>query len=144
MTSHLLRRFGRISLRLQAIIVILACCVTFRVDCMEDSHTQVISLKMLDLDLPSLAFVGDTIKLRCLFELETNKLGDKKSSSIREINLSNSNREKTNNNSGSVDKVYSIKWYKNNQEFYRYMAYEYPKKQALPTRGINVDVSSLS
>jgi len=40
-----------------------------------------------------------------------------------------------------TDSLYSIKWYKNNVEFYRYIPRDWPRGQFLPHKGIHVDVS---
>ena len=39
------------------------------------------------------------------------------------------------------DTLYSVKWYKNDQEFYRYVPNDRPKLQVFKTDGIQVDVS---
>lgn len=39
------------------------------------------------------------------------------------------------------DRLYSVKWYKNNVEFYRYIPRDWPPGQFLPHRGVRVDVS---
>ena len=39
------------------------------------------------------------------------------------------------------DRLYSVKWYKNNVEFYRFVPRDWPPGQFLPHKGIRVDVS---
>ncbi|KAH6930551.1 hypothetical protein HPB50_014717 [Hyalomma asiaticum] len=39
------------------------------------------------------------------------------------------------------DDLYSVKWYKNNTEFFRYLPSEIPPGQAYDLPGVNVDVS---
>lgn len=39
------------------------------------------------------------------------------------------------------DDLYSVKWYKGRQEFYRYVPKELPHIKVFPIFGINVDVS---
>ncbi len=41
------------------------------------------------------------------------------------------------------DTLYSVKWYKDDQEFYRYVPNDRPKLQVFKTEGISVDVSTL-
>lgn len=41
------------------------------------------------------------------------------------------------------DTLYSVKWYKDDQEFYRYVPNDRPKLQVFKTDGIQVDVSEL-
>lgn len=38
--------------------------------------------------------------------------------------------------------LYTVKWYKGQSEFYRYLPKELPNTQVFPLPGINVDVSS--
>lgn len=40
------------------------------------------------------------------------------------------------------DDLYSVKWYKGRQEFYRYVPKELPHIKVFPMYGINVDVST--
>lgn len=37
--------------------------------------------------------------------------------------------------------LYAIKWYKDEREFFRYLAQDWPHKQVLPLEGLHVDVS---
>ncbi|XP_054167273.1 uncharacterized protein LOC128964661 [Oppia nitens] len=39
------------------------------------------------------------------------------------------------------EKLYSVKWYKNDEEFYRYVPADFPPAQYLPMPGIRVDLS---
>lgn len=39
------------------------------------------------------------------------------------------------------DDLYSVKWYKGRQEFFRYVPKEHPHTKEFPVQGINVDVS---
>ncbi|GBM18745.1 hypothetical protein AVEN_44304-1 [Araneus ventricosus] len=39
------------------------------------------------------------------------------------------------------DRLYSIKWYRNDVEFYRYVPNDWPPGQFLPLPGVRVDVS---
>lgn len=43
--------------------------------------------------------------------------------------------------SGEPEVLYAIKWYKDEREFFRYLAQDRPHKQWLPTEGVLVDVS---
>ncbi|KAH6929990.1 hypothetical protein HPB50_007930 [Hyalomma asiaticum] len=40
------------------------------------------------------------------------------------------------------DELYSVKWYKNNREFFRYLPNENPPGQAYKLSGVHVDVSA--
>ncbi|GBM04304.1 hypothetical protein AVEN_146183-1 [Araneus ventricosus] len=39
------------------------------------------------------------------------------------------------------DKLYSVKWYKDDVEFYRYVPNDWPPGQFLPLQGVRVDLS---
>ena len=40
------------------------------------------------------------------------------------------------------DTLYSVKWYKDDREFYRYVPNDRPRLQVFDTKGIHVDVSN--
>ena len=42
------------------------------------------------------------------------------------------------------DILYSVKWYKDDLEFYRFVPNDRPKLQVFPQKGIHVDVSNLN
>lgn len=67
-------------------------------------------LKLIMLEVPSPSYVGESVELSCIYELES-------------------------------DKLYSVKWYKNDVEFYRYVPKDWPPGQFLPISGIRVDLS---
>lgn len=69
------------------------------------------ALKDVVLKMPPVARVGGTVTLRCLYDLED-------------------------------DKLYAVKWYRGNFEFYRAMPHENPPKQAFPYPDFHVDVST--
>lgn len=41
-----------------------------------------------------------------------------------------------------TDQLYTVKWYKGRQEFFRYVPKELPNTKVFPLPGINVDVSA--
>ncbi|XP_077565013.1 uncharacterized protein LOC144180558 [Haemaphysalis longicornis] len=67
-------------------------------------------LRLLRLDVPSVARSGDPIWLNCSYDLER-------------------------------DQLYSVKWYKNNVEIYRYLPSETPRTKVYNMPGIHIDVS---
>ncbi|CAG2103736.1 unnamed protein product [Medioppia subpectinata] len=71
---------------------------------------NIISLRLIMLDVPSPSYVGESVELTCSYDL-----GD--------------------------DRLYSVKWYKNDVEFYRYVPKDWPPGQFLPMPGIRVDLS---
>lgn len=43
---------------------------------------------------------------------------------------------------GDADKLYSVKWYKDNEEFYRYVPRSDTVKQSFKVEGVRVEVSA--
>lgn len=68
-------------------------------------------LHNLEINVPSAVLVGETVTLECSWELE---------------------EEET---------LYSVKWYRGREEFYRYIPKELPHTRVFPLRGIDVDIS---
>lgn len=60
--------------------------------------------------VPMAVAPGDTVTLRCAYDLEG-------------------------------DPLYTVKWYKSRQEFFRYVPKELPHTRVFPLPGVNVDVS---
>ncbi|KAH6931050.1 hypothetical protein HPB50_021989 [Hyalomma asiaticum] len=67
-------------------------------------------LRLLRLDVPSVARRGEPVWLNCSYDLES-------------------------------DQLYSVKWYKNNVEIYRYLPSETPRVKVYNMPGIHIDVS---
>lgn len=65
-------------------------------------------LKILEMVAPTHKLVGDSVLLRCKFDMEG-------------------------------DTLYSVKWYRNEQEFFRYVPNDRPKLQIFPQEGIRVE-----
>lgn len=124
------------------------------------------ALKMINFDAPDSAFQGDTIHLSCFFTLQnghqqtldpsqsrpaSKKFKSNLSSIVNDGNSTTSTRERLEVNSKSfipelsnaVEQLYAVKWYKDEREFFRYLAQDWPRKQALPVEGLFIDVSPL-
>lgn len=69
-------------------------------------------VELIGVDIPEQEEVNRDVSLKCLFELHLSAL------------------------------LYSVKWYKDGSEFYRYLPGEIPPAQAFPLPGISVNVSS--
>jgi len=72
----------------------------------------VLSLKLVRVSVPQYKVRGDMAVLECQYEL------------------------------GGVDKLYSVKWYKDNEEFYRYVPRSDTIKQSFKVEGVRVEVSA--
>ena len=66
---------------------------------------------MFRVDVPQHAFHGDSVTLKCQFRLDRNQ------------------------------RLYSVRWYKDNEEFFRYLPRFRPQIVAHMVEGVNVDVS---
>ncbi|XP_025017516.1 uncharacterized protein LOC107366341 isoform X2 [Tetranychus urticae] len=69
------------------------------------------SIRISMLDVPSPTILGEAVELTCSYELEPDL------------------------------KLYSVKWYKDGVEFYRYVPNDYPAAQTLPIEGIKVELA---
>lgn len=74
--------------------------------------TGAVSLRLVDIRIPSHAVRNQSARLECHFEMDGETL-------------------------------YSVKWYKDGNEFYRYVPRDMPPTQTFPLPGVSVDVSSL-
>lgn len=83
------------------------------------------ALNIINLDAPSTAFVGETIKLTCSFKLYSKNDISNDSSLFDRLDES----------------LYAVKWYLNKREFYRYIVTDWPKKLAITDSGLDIDVS---
>lgn len=106
-----------------------------------------LAFKMINLDSPGSAFVGDSIKLSCLYTLGPDSVASPNVPSImrhsREpsIGVTGSTLPSTGQLATS-ESLYAIKWYKDEAEFFRFLAHDMPRKLALAVAGIQVDVSN--
>ena len=71
-----------------------------------------LSLKLVRVSVPQYKVRGDMALLECQYEL------------------------------GGADKLYSVKWYKDNEEFYRYVPRSDTVKQSFKVEGVRVEVSA--
>lgn len=69
-----------------------------------------VGLKLLRVQVPTVALRGEGVLLQCLYDLEG-------------------------------DSLYSVKWYKDNEEFFRYVPKANPVLHSYRLEGIKVDVS---
>ena len=80
---------------------------------------------MLELEVPSHKLVGDEATLECRYVNQ------------KDLDISNANVFRFDMES---DRLYSVKWYRNEQEFYRFVPNDRPKLQIFPQNGIRVEV----
>lgn len=110
------------------------------------------ALRMINLDAPQVALQGDTIKLSCSFTLAGETADsllardedDQETGSSRhedEAHHRIQTRARDESQPYLSEQLYAIKWYKDEREFFRFVAMAWPSKQALPIEGLNIDVS---
>ena len=80
---------------------------------------------MLELEVPSHKLVGDEATLECRYV------------EYRDLKTLNDHFFRFDMES---DRLYSVKWYRNEQEFYRFVPNDRPKLQIFPQNGIRVEV----
>jgi hypothetical protein len=96
-------------------------------------------LRLTKLVIPPFKFRGDNAILECNFELNGRKDG--------ELDLDNQNYQNTYNFEDlnyEPESLYSVKWYKDNEEFYRYVPKANPPQNSYKVDGIRVDVSMIN
>lgn len=87
---------------------------------------------MVRLVVPAYKFRGESALLECLYELEGRKDGSDDSYNYQG-HFDNDDRET----------LYSVKWYKDNEEFYRFVPRASTPQHSYKVDGIRVDVSNL-
>ncbi|KAI8428628.1 hypothetical protein MSG28_007364 [Choristoneura fumiferana] len=80
----------------------------------ENVDGRVRGLHNLEINVPNAVLVGETVTLECSWELEDEEA------------------------------LYSVKWYRGREEFYRYIPKELPHTRVFPLPGIEVDGSAVS
>lgn len=117
------------------------------------------ALRMINLDAPDSALQGDTIQLSCLYKLAGQTNQSHAAGAAIKLPPDPADLDGIQNENAAIvtgqlgkqlegdqeERVYAIKWYKDGQEFFRYIAQEgpfRPDKQFFPLDGISLDVSS--
>lgn len=119
------------------------------------------SLRLSKLVVPSIKFRGDSAQLECQYELNNrsvnyhhhqgggggrnnayNKFEHESSGSNTRHNYRRNNYLYYDNDEDMDETLYSVKWYKDEEEFYRYVPRANPPQNSYNFDGIKVDVSS--
>lgn len=97
--------------------------------------TEVISIRLVKVVVPPYELYSTTALLECQYELNNsdNKDGSKSSKSHHFSYDSNEQ-------SDEGETLYSVKWYKDDEEFYRYVPKANPPQHSYKVDGIRVDV----
>lgn len=123
--------------------------------------TDTLSLRLTKTVIPTYKFHGETALLECQYELSSSKNNNNNQNhhnrfnnngdyGFRSIHTSITDDNNgidhlynsgTSTSSDEEEKLYSVKWYKDNEEFYRYVPKANPPQQSYRVEGIRVDVS---
>ncbi|XP_055676941.1 uncharacterized protein LOC129786132 [Lutzomyia longipalpis] len=89
----------------------------------------VICLRLVRLVVPAYKFRGESALLECQYELEGS----------RDIGSDDGYNYASNFESDDRETLYSVKWYKDNEEFYRFVPRANPPQHSYKVEGIRVD-----
>lgn len=98
--------------------------------------TVIDSLKLVKVTIPSYKLRGDNVVLECQFELQEVT---RRHHSHHFLNYD----DEVADDSGR-ETLYSVKWYKDNEEFYRFVPRASPPQHSYKVDGIKVAVSELN
>jgi hypothetical protein len=101
------------------------------------------SLRLSKLVVPSLVYRGENVLLECQYELNNRSINNKYNTNEGY----NTERQYRRNNylyyeNEEEETLYSIKWYKDGDEFYRFVPKLNPVQNSYNFDGIKVDVSA--
>lgn len=98
------------------------------------NFTEAISVRLVKVVVPAYELHGNFAMLECQYELNNSDNRHSKSSKYHFPYDSNEQ-------SDEGETLYSVKWYKDNEEFYRYVPKANPPQHSYRVDGIKVDVS---
>lgn len=126
--------------------------------------TESLSLELTNVIIPAYKFHGESAVLECQYELSDSEINDRNNKNSGDYNYRSIDSIANDDNSdaehfhqqhhsqqhqqsyhqhqnGETETIYSVKWYKDNEEFYRYVPKANPPQQSYRIEGIRVDVS---
>lgn len=102
------------------------------------------SLRLSKLVVPSLKYRGENALLECQYELNNRSINNKSNvnkSYDNERQYRRNNYLYYDNEESDEEVLYSVKWYKDGEEFYRFVPRASPPQNSYSFDGIKVDVS---
>ena len=102
------------------------------------------SLRLSKLVVPLIKYRGENALLECQYELNNRSISSKLN--IDYDNANNRQHHRRNNYlyyDNDEETLYSVKWYKDEEEFYRYVPRANPPQHSYTFDGIRVDVSEI-
>lgn len=107
----------------------------FHLDFYDFSSTEATnSLRLSKLVVPTLKYRGENVLLECQYELN-NRSGHK-------LDANKKNNYLYYDEDNDEEILYSVKWYKDGEEFYRFVPRANPPQNSYSFDGIKVDVSA--
>lgn len=104
------------------------------------------SLRLSKLVVPSIKYRGENALLECQYELNNRSINNKLNIGYDNANSRHQHYRRNNylyydNDEEQEETLYSVKWYKDEEEFYRYVPRATPPQNSYNFDGIKVDVS---
>lgn len=104
-------------------------------------NLTIIETLKVSVSIPELVKLNDAFWLNCSHHSKLPSLGlqqPDETTNDRQFSASGSRGDMQRNDK---DEIYAIKWYKDDEEFYRYLPNAQPKVSIYETNGIQLDVS---
>lgn len=102
------------------------------------------SLRMIHFNIPAYKLRLDSALLECQYELNgknSNGNSYNRNHHVYEQHFGGAGNYDSNEQNDEGETLYSVKFYKDNEEFYRYMPKAKPPQHSYRVEGIKVDVS---
>lgn len=104
-------------------------------------------MRLSKLEVPPVKYRGENALLECQYELNNRSINNKLNGGYENVNARHHNRRNNylyyDNDEEMEETLYSVKWYKDEEEFYRYVPRANPPQNSYSFDGIKVDVSLL-
>lgn len=104
------------------------------------------SLRLSKLAVPSIKYRTENALLECQYELNNRSINSKLNGGYDNANSRHHSRRNNHlyydNDEEMEETLYSVKWYKDGEEFYRYVPRANPPQSSYTFDGIKVDVSA--
>jgi len=106
------------------------------------SIAETTPLKLAKLVVPSMKYRNENILLECQYELNNRSINNERRGYGDETRYyRKGNNYLYDNEDESEEVLYSVKWYKDDEEFYRFVPRANPPQHSYSFDGIKVDVS---
>lgn len=97
-----------------------------------------VALRLTKVVVPAYELYGGSALLECQYELNNGDNNDPNAKPANKHHYAFDSNEQADDHG---EKLYSVKWYKDNEEFYRYVPQSTPPQHSYKVEGVRVDVS---